>query len=72
MARSSPSVPDTKMKGMAGHLARAIFNADNPSKAGSVKSERIRSVSPAFERRHKIIAVLHAGDRASDAPGFQG
>jgi hypothetical protein len=35
MARSSPSVPDTKIKGMAGHLTRAISNAAIPSKAGS-------------------------------------
>ena len=34
MARSSPSVPDTKIKGMAGHLAPAICKADIPSKAG--------------------------------------
>ena len=59
--------PGHKDNGMAGQLVRAIFNADNPSNPGSKKSERIKSTPPVFERRHKVITILHQRDGARDA-----
>src|SRR5438105_12555193 len=47
MARSSPMVPERKMKGTPDASARAMASADMPSKAGRLKSERMRSGSSA-------------------------
>ena len=46
--------------------------ADNPSNVGQREIRKDQVNAAAFERRHKIIAVLHAGGRTSDAVGFQG
>ena len=57
---------------MAGHLACAISNADNPVEARQRAIRKDQVNAAAFERRHKIIAALHAGGGAIDALGFQG
>ncbi len=41
MARSSPIVPETKMKGIPGAISRATRSASTPSNTGIEKSERI-------------------------------
>src|ERR1700722_16854535 len=43
MARSSPSVPETRMKGTSGGCFCANSSAAIPSKVGSAKSERMMS-----------------------------
>jgi hypothetical protein len=48
---------DTKIKGMAGHRSWAISSADNPSNVGSVKSERIKSISPRSSAATKPACV---------------
>src|SRR5580658_7847918 len=70
MARSSPNVPDTIIRGMAGHLACMIFNAEIPSKAGSVQSDSTKSMPPRWSAaikssRFSTQVVAHAMPSAS-------
>jgi hypothetical protein len=48
------------------------FQGGQPVKRRQLEIRKDQVNAAAFERRHKIIAVLHAGGRASDAIGFQG
>src|SRR5438105_2223419 len=43
MARSSPMVPETKMKGVSGTRPRAMESAGRPSKPGMAWAEMLRS-----------------------------
>ena len=48
------------------------FQRGQPVKRGEREIRKDQVHAAAFERRHKTIAALHAGGRASDAIGFQG
>src|ERR1035441_4168524 len=71
MARSSPTLPETRMKGMSGYCFEAICNAVVPSKDDSAQSEKMISVPPCSSAATKSSWVCTC-DRTSDVPGLQG
>ena len=60
------------MTGRSGHRGAHDFQCGQPIKRGQREIRKDQVNAAVFERRHKIIVVLHAGGRTSDAPGFQG